>query len=203
MKKSLSTLLAIAILTGSSFLAAPCAMPLRELAPSVASAAGSSQLDPAEQKALDDFFTVFSASGLRSFRQGQLTNDDLLLFAVNYNLKYNKNLKNMSDTTRGIPLQDLTGAAQKYFGMPLTVHDMNNFTIQDNLYIVPKATSDTKIFSTADSIMNNGDGTYLVNVTIFMGSSAGLGTSPIMGSRFRALITKTDDGYNLKEYILR
>ncbi len=198
MQKPLRTFLVATILTLGSYASVPLASFFPAQTLSVVQAA---ELDPVQQKELDAFFTAFSSAGLHAFRKGTLTNDELLTFAVNYNVKYNQNLKNMSDKIWGIPLSYLTDTVQKYFGLPLTIHDINNYTLKDNLYLVPKATSATNVFSQTDFLMDNGDGTYLANVTIYMGSSGG--TSPIIGSRFRALITKTPTGYNLKEYIMR
>ena len=201
MKKSLRMLVVATILTTGSYIFLPFGLLSNHETISAAQAAGIVQLDPAQQKELDTFFTAFSSAGLHPFRKGNLTNDEILTFAVNYNVKYNKNLKNMSDTVWGIPLQKLTDVAQNFFGMPLTIHTINNYTLDKDLYLVPKATGATNIFSKVDFVMDNGDGTYLANVGIYMGSS--IGSSPISGSRFRALITKTPTGYNLKEYIMR
>lgn len=201
MKKILRTFLAAAFLTTGTYLCFPSTPFLSR--PSVAEAAGVIELNSAQQKQLDDFFTAFSSSGLRSFRKGTLTNDELLAFAVNYNIKHSKNLKNINEKTWGITLQDLTNTVQKYFGLPLTIHDMGNYTVKDGLYLVPRAASSTNVFSKVDFLMDNGDGTYLANVVIYMGSSEGPGASPLIGSRFRALITKTDTGCNLQEYLMR
>ena len=201
MKKILRTFLAAAFLTAGTYLCFPSTPFLSR--PSVAEAAGVIELNSTQQKQLDNFFTAFSSSGLRSFRKGTLTNDELLAFAVNYNIKHSKNLKNINEKTWGITLQDLTNTVQKYFGLPLTIHDMGNYTVKDGLYLVPRAASSTNVFSKVDFLMDNGDGTYLANVVIYMGSSEGPGASPLIGSRFRALITKTDTGYNLQEYLMR
>ena len=206
MQKSLRVIMAAAFVAVGSCVAAPLNLLPSTQAISVAEAAGIINMTPAQQKEIDTFFTSFSSAGMSPFKKGTLTNDDILTFAINYNVKYNKDMKNISDKVWGIPPQKLTNVAQKFFGMPVTIHDINNCKLEtklysEPLYIVPKATSLTSVFSKVDFLMDNGDETYLANVVIYMGSSQGYAATA--GSRFRALITKTPTGYNLKEYIMR
>ena len=201
MKKTLRTIVAaVVFVAGSCVLTPTTFLPNSQTAP-VAQAAGIIQLDAAQQKQLDEFFTAFSSSSLRPFKLGELTNDDMLLFAVNYLVKNDKNLKNTGDSTYGISLEKIPAVTQKYFGLPVTVHDLNNCTIKNDLYIVPKATNVTNTFSSADMPMDNGDGTYLTNVVVYMSTT--VGGSPSVYGRYRALFTKTPTGYNLKEYVAR
>ncbi|WP_295455338.1 hypothetical protein [uncultured Thiodictyon sp.] len=123
-------------------------------------------LDPAQQKALNVFFSNFSEADLRSFTPQTLSDATLLEFALAHNLI--NRLKSLQKSKDGysviITSEQVDRAAEKYFGKRLTHH-------RSSTYTQPLADGEAYTFSQVRSLADLGGHTYLANGVIYSGDT--------------------------------
>jgi len=123
-----------------------------------------------ERKALNTFFSNFSETNLQSFKKDGLSDDAMLQFAKWHCVMNTPNAfkKDRSGATIAIPVSAIDKITQRYFGKTITAH-------REKSYQADLATGEAFVFSQADTVSEQQDGTLLVQGTIYY---TGSGSTP-------------------------
>jgi len=166
------------------------------------------KMDIAQKKKLDTFFSNFSESHVAGFKQGALTEDAMLRFALSH--LYINNLKSLKKTADGNSVIATTTqvdtATSRYFDRKIATHKKPSYTI-------PCASGETFTFSQIDTMEGTGNATFKATGTIYSTDSGATpdvhatpatwkktGEEVTATGKFHALIKKLADRYVLIEY---
>ena len=121
----------------------------------------------ADQKVkLDTFFSNFSESDFKSFKQNSLSQEALLKFALDHIYKNDyKNIRH-SGNWAYIPTRLVDLVTEKYFGQKLKKHEKSE-------YRVPEATGENQSFSQITKLTQAGSDLYRAQGLIYMTGSGG------------------------------
>ena len=166
------------------------------------------KLDVAQKKKLDTFFSNFSESHVAGFKQGGLTDDAMLQFALSH--LYINNLKSLKKSADGKSVSatdaQVDTATTRYFDRKIANHKKPSYTI-------PSASGETFTFSQIDTMEGAGNATFKATGTIYSADSGATpdvhgspatwkkaGETVTTAGKFQALIKKLADRYVLLEY---
>jgi len=136
--------------------------------PSLATAQSEVKLNAVEKKQLDTFFSNFSETNLKSFKQDSLPQEALLDFALSHIYKNAyKSLKHSKDGASAIiPTALVDKTTEKYFGQKLKKHEKAE-------YLVPLATGEAYTFSQITGLQGVGQDLFQAEGIIYISSSGG------------------------------
>lgn len=136
--------------------------------PSLATAQSEIKLTAVEKKQLDTFFSNFSETNLKSFKQNSLPQEALLNFALDHIYKNNyKSIKHSKDGASAIiPTALVDQTTEKYFGQKLQKHEKAE-------YLVPLATGEAYTFSQITRLQGVGQDLFQAEGIIYITSSGG------------------------------
>ncbi len=167
------------------------------------------ELDLAQQKNLNVFFSNFSEARVASFTQGALTDQNLIDFALRHmyinkfrSLKPSKDGSSVTATT-----EQVDTVALKYFGKKIAQH-------KEKSYSIPVADGDICFFSQLNTLEDLGSDTFKANGTIYSTGSGGTpdvhatpadwekaGEEVSVAGKFSALIKAEGERHILVEYL--
>jgi hypothetical protein len=121
------------------------------LLPSLATAQTEIKMSAVQKKKLDTFFSNFSESNLKSFKQNSLSQEAILNFALDHIYKNDyKAIKHSKDGNSAIiPAVLVDNVMEKYFGQKLKTHPKAEF-------LVPEASGETYVFSQISRLLGAG-----------------------------------------------
>jgi hypothetical protein len=131
-------------------------------------AQGEVDMQPALKKQLNVFFSNFSECNFQSFRQGELTDQRLLDFAL-WNCTFNllDKLKKAPDGSHALADAALIDSlSEKYFGLKPSKHEKQ-------VYQVDLASGEGYVFSQVDTLSQRSPDTFLARGTIYYTGSGG------------------------------
>lgn len=179
--------------------------------PSSATAQAEIKLNAAEKKQLDSFFSNFSEAAVESFKQGAISQEALMDFALDHIYKNAaKSLKRTKDGAAAIiPAALVDKTTEKYLGQKIKQH-------QKSEYLVPEASGEAYKFSQITKLTAAGNDLFQAEGVIYVarsGSTLDMHATPATWKKagedveqlgtFSALIKKVRTGktpYILLEY---
>ncbi len=134
--------------------------------PSLATAQAEVKLSAAEKKQLNTFFSNFSEVAMESFKQGSLSQEALLKFALDHIYKNDyKSIKHSQDgNTAIIPAALVDKVTEKYFGQKVQKR-------QKSKYQVPEASGEAWWFSQISRLTQAGNDLFQAEGVIYVASS--------------------------------
>ncbi len=138
------------------------------LLPSLAAAQAEITLTAGKKKQLDTFFSNFSETNLKSFKQNSLSQEALLNFALDH--IYKNDYKSIKHSKNGaaaiIPAALVDKTTEKYFGQKLKKQ-------QKAEYQVPEASGEAYVFSQITRLLVAGKNLFQAEGVIYMTGSGG------------------------------
>ena len=136
--------------------------------PSLAAAQAEIKMTAGEKKQLDTFFSNFSETNLKSFKQNSLSQEALLNFALDHIYRNaEKSLKRSKDGASAIiPAARVDQTTEKYFGQKLKNHEKVEC-------LVPEASGEAYTFSQITRLQGVGQGLFQAEGVIYMTGSGG------------------------------
>ena len=138
-----------------------------------AGAATRWELDAAERKQLDTFFSNFAEARIGSFvTNNEIPMETFVQFGVQHNLinRY-YDLVNVHEYYSGVKKEAVEAAVYKYFGKRINAVSTNRYKLENNLYVVPKAGGEGVKFAQVAEWNNNGNGVWTGIANIYKASS--------------------------------
>ena len=138
-----------------------------------AGAANRAELDAAQRDKLDIFFSNFAEAHVGSFVvNNEIPTDTFVDFGVRHNLINRKyDLVNVNEGYWGVKKDAVEAAVYKYFGRNIQAASSRQYTLTNNLYIVPKAGGEAYTFAQVADWNECGNGVWAGIANIYTASS--------------------------------
>jgi hypothetical protein len=180
------------------------------------------KLSPNEQKKLNVFFSNFSEVGLKTFKKGEITTEELINFGVYHN--YRNNHKLFDSLGEGkLRLRDeyVVKSVQKFFGITLKEHkQFQDIRYKPGYYYIFESDGEAFTFSQVEKVIDIGKNQFIAYVNVYTANSGWTGDEqanskewekdgdgkPEFSGKYKATYNKNvnSDGevsYTLIEYI--
>ncbi len=138
-----------------------------------AGAVNRAELDAAQRDRLDVFFSNFAEAHVGSFVvNNEIPIDTFVDFGVKHNLINRKHdLVNVNEGYWGVKKEAVEAAVYKYFGRNIRAASSRQYTLTNNLYIVPKAGGEAFTFAQVTDWNESGNGVWTGLANIYTASS--------------------------------
>jgi hypothetical protein len=138
-----------------------------------AGAASRAELAKEERELLDTFFSNFAEAHVGSFvMNNEIPMDTFVDFGVRHNLiNRDYDLVNVNEGYWGVKKEAVEAAVYKYFGRSIDAVSSRQYTLTNDLYLVPKAGGEAVTFAQIDEWNSNGNGVWTGTVKIYSASS--------------------------------
>ena len=138
-----------------------------------AGAANRAELDAAQRDKLDVFFSNFAEARVGSFVvNNEIPMDTFVDFGVKHNLINRQyDLVNVNEGYWGVKKEAVEAAVYKYFGRNIQAASSRQYTLTNNLYIVPKAGGEAYTFAQVADWNECGNGVWAGIANIYTASS--------------------------------
>ncbi len=138
-----------------------------------AGATGRAELDEEERDLLDTFFSNFAEAYVRSFvMNNEIPLDTFVDFGVRHNLINRKyDMVDVNDGYWGVKKEAVEAAVYKYFGRSIEAVSSRQYTLTNDLYLVPKASGEGVTFAQVDEWNDSGNGVWTGTVNVWSAAS--------------------------------
>ena len=138
-----------------------------------AGAANRAELNAAQRDKLDIFFSNFAEAHVGSFVvNNEIPMDTFVDFGVKHNLINRQyDLVNVNEGYWGVKKEAVEAAVYKYFGRNIQAASSRQYTLTNNLYIIPKAGGETFTFAQVADWNESGNGVWTGIANIYAASS--------------------------------
>ncbi len=188
-----------------------------------AGAAVRTELDGEERDLLDTFFSNFAEAYVGSFvMNNELPLDMMVDFGVRHNIINRKyDLVNVNDGYWGVKKEAVEAAVYKYFGRSIEADSSRQYTLTNDLYLIPKASGEGVVFAQVEEWNSSGNGVWTGMVNVYTASSGFAGNVhgtlaewnreepqdvPVLTKRFSFTVTRSPsdpDRYVLVDWLQR
>ena len=138
-----------------------------------AGAANRAELNAAQRDKLDIFFSNFAEASVGSFVvNNEIPMDTFVDFGVKHNLINRQyDLVNVNEGYWGVKKEAVEAAVYKYFGRNIRAASSRQYTLTNNLYIVPKGSGEAFIFAQVADWNESGNGVWTGLANVYTASS--------------------------------
>ncbi len=138
-----------------------------------AGAASRADLGEEERDLLDTFFSNFAEAHVGTFvMNNEIPMDMFVDFGVKHNIINRKyDLVDVNESYWGVKKEAVEAAVYKYFGRDIDAVSSRQYTLTNDLYLVPKASGEAFTFAQLDEWNSGGNGVWTGKVKIYSASS--------------------------------